>query len=331
MASELPSISVVVIGRNEGERLIRCLQSVREADYPKDKIELIYVDSNSTDGSCQAATKLGAMVIRINPDRPTAAAGRNAGFRQARFGLVQFLDGDTILNRAWFKKAVRALDDPNVACVFGRREEIAPHATIYNFWMHHDWYVAPGPANHCAGDALFRRDVLLKEEGFDESLIAGEEPDLCFRIRDRLGLSILCLDEPLTLHDVNMTRFREYWLRCLRTGHAYAEVAQRYPNFVAWRHARWRSIYHLFAVILAVALSVATFSLWPIAAWLVLLSVAILRNTWRSRARVGSIGAALLYSSHLYLAKIPIAAGQCDYWLRRLIGHRPRALVEYRT
>ena len=61
MTENLPPISVVVIGRNEGQRLVRCLKSVRAADYPPDRIELIYVDSNSSDGSAAAAEELGAV------------------------------------------------------------------------------------------------------------------------------------------------------------------------------------------------------------------------------------------------------------------------------
>ena len=52
---DLPSVSVVVIGRNEGERLVRCLESVQAAEYHPEKVELIYVDTDSTDGSCAAA------------------------------------------------------------------------------------------------------------------------------------------------------------------------------------------------------------------------------------------------------------------------------------
>ena len=178
ISRQLPSISVVVIGRNERQRLIRCLDSIRTADYPDAKIELIYVDSDSTDGSCAAARDCGAKVIQTKSQRPTAAAARNAGLRVASHELIQFLDGDTILDRAWLGKGVKAFAEPSVACAFGRVEEIAPNATVYNFWAHHDWYVPPGPSETCGGIALFRKSALLRVGGFDESLIAGEERDL---------------------------------------------------------------------------------------------------------------------------------------------------------
>ncbi len=364
-SSDWPGVSVVVIGRNEGERLTRCIESVMASEYPADLLEVIYVDTDSTDGSCVRAEGLGAKVISIRPGRPCAAAGRNAGFRQARFELVHFLDGDTILDPGWLSKAVAAMHGPSsprqkgtgtsrdtdsaagrsprlgaspllprtaeVACVFGRREEMHPTATVYNFWMHHDWYVAAGPANSCAGDALFRRDVLLRMDGYDETLIAGEEPDLCYRIRDRLGMTILCLDEPMTRHDIDMRRFRSYWRRCVRTGHAYAEVGGRYPGYTAWRRKRRQNVIHVLAVLLAGVLSLVLWSVWPIAAWAGLVLGAVARNAWRCRRRVGGLAGAFVYSLHHYLSKVPMTVGQCDYWLRQATRRRPRTLIEYRT
>jgi cellulose synthase/poly-beta-1,6-N-acetylglucosamine synthase-like glycosyltransferase len=329
--ADLPGVSVVVVGRNEGERLARCLESVRASHYPADCIEIIYVDSNSTDGSGERAEALGARVIVIAPERPCAAAGRNAGWRQASHELVHFLDGDTVLDVDWLGKAVRAMADPQAACVAGRRREVAPQATVYNFWMDCDWPSGSGPVESCAGDALFRRWVLDKEGGFDETLIAGEEPDLCFRIRDRLGMTVLQLDEPMTLHDANMTRFSEYWRRCFRTGHAYAEVGGRYKRYTRWRRNRWRVMIHAGLPIVAGILSLVLRSFWPIVVWVALIAAVVMRSTWRQRERIGSWRGSFVYSLHLVLSKWPTAMGQCDYWLRCWTRREPRSLIEYRA
>lgn len=329
--SDQPSISVVSIGRNEGERLTRCLESVLASDYPADRLELIYVDSDSTDDSCDRARRLGAKVIRVHPERPCAAIGRNAGYRAAKHDLVQFLDGDTILHRDWLRKAVQAIKDPAVACVFGRREEVAANATVFNFWAHHDWYVPPGPADSCAGDVLFRRDALDKAGGYDETLIAGEEPDLCYRIRTQQRLTILSLDEPMTLHDMGMTRWRQYWRRCMRTGHAYAEVGGRHPGMTRWRRARWRNLFYALGTPVAIVVSLLLWHPWPLAAWAAVVFAALLRNALRLRKRVGSWTGALSYSLHHYLTKTPAAVGQCVYWCRAVLHREPQRLIEYRT
>lgn len=326
-----PPISVVVIGRNEGERLTRCLESVRAAEYPGEVIQLIYVDTDSTDDSCDRARGLGATVVQIHPKRPSAAAGRNAGLKVAKHDFVQFLDGDTILDRGWFRKAVAGLNDPTQAGVFGRREEMAKDATIYNFWAHHDWYGSPGPAASCGGDVLFRKTALDAVGGYDESLIAGEEMDLCHRIGAKTGLGMFALDVSMTLHDMNMTRWRQYWRRCVRTGHAYAEVGGRYADLRRWRLARWRNLAYALATPLAFVTSLAFWSVWPLVIWIALLGAAWVRNAWRMRFRLGTLRDALRYSASHYLAKTPTAIGQCSYWFRAAFKKPPQRLIEYRS
>jgi len=329
-SADLPPISIVVIGRNEGERLIRCLDSIRAAHYPQDRMELIYVDSQSTDDSCANAERRGARVIRVNPTRPSAATGRNAGWTAAGHELVHFFDGDTIIHPEWFSQAVAAMNDEKAACVFGRREEIAPRETIYNLWTHYDWYVPPGPAFTCAGDALFRREVLRKMNGFDASLIAGEEPDLCYRIRSQLDMVILSVAAPMTRHDMGMRHFRQYWRRCTRTGHAYAEVGGRHPGMGRWRMHLWKNMAHVLLFLAAFGSTIALRSAWPMAVWAGLVGFLIVRNALRLRAQTESMRDALLYSLHHYIAKLPIIVGQLDYWMRRMFRRTPKPLIEYR-
>lgn len=330
MDTDFPAISVVVIGRNEGNRLVKCLESVRAADYAADKIELIYVDSASTDASCSNAVSAGAKVLNIPAEGANAAAARNTGFRAARHELVQFLDGDTILDGRWLRKGVEALGDPAVGCCFGRVEEMAPGATIYNFWAHHDWYVPPGPADRCGGIAMFRRQVLNRANGFDESLIAGEEPDLCHRIRREQRLILLSVDQPMALHDIDMTSFRQYWKRCIRTGHAYAEVGARHRDMRQYRVARWLNLAHAASGPVALVLSVCLGSAIPVAVWAGALVAAVIRNAVRLRGRLGTFRSALLYSVHHYIGKTPMAVGQCTFWLRSALGKSPSRIIEYR-
>ena len=327
---DLPHISIVVIGRNEGQRLVRCLKSVKQADYPVDRYELIYVDTDSTDDSCTEAEKLGFNVIRIKPERPCAAAARNAGLKTARHRLIQFLDGDTILNPSWLKKAAVAISGPGVGCVFGRLAEVAPTATIYNFWTHHDWYIPPGQSDTSGGVAMFRREVLLRAGGYDSSLIAGEERDLCHRLIRDQGIVILSLEEPMALHDINITRFGQYWRRSLRAGYGYAQVAARYPGLKRWRRRCLRNIVHALTLLAAVALSLGFWSVWPVAIWALLLLVGIGRDALRCRTHVGGIGGSLLCAVHHYLSKLPTVFGHLAYYRRHFLGGPPKALIEYR-
>jgi glycosyltransferase involved in cell wall biosynthesis len=321
---------VVVIGRNEGDRLARCLESVRAAAYPADRRELIYVDSDSTDDSCRIAEGQGAQVIAIRPERPCAAAGRNAGMQAARYDLVQFLDGDTVLHADWLGRAVAAMADNAVTCVHGRVEEMNPEATIYNGWAHHDWYIPAGPTDFCGGIAMYRRSALIEVGGYDEALIAGEERDLSYRLIRDLGAQILCLDAPMVRHDIDMTRFGQYWRRCVRAGHAYAEVGSRHPGLTRWRRTCQRNFAHGLMGLTAVALSLAVRSWIPLAVWVGLLALAIGRQAWRHRRRIGTLRGAVGYAVHIYLSKVPTLVGHLDFFIRRWTGANPRKLIEHR-
>ena len=131
-ATDVPAVTVVVIGRNEGDRLARCLDSVHAMRYPSDRVEIIYVDSDSTDDSVRLAKCKDAIVLEVKPERPAAAIGRNAGWRAADTEFVLFLDGDTILDPDFLGRAMAEFADPAVAVVFGHRREIDTRGSLYN-------------------------------------------------------------------------------------------------------------------------------------------------------------------------------------------------------
>ncbi|WP_417701056.1 glycosyltransferase family 2 protein [Pseudophaeobacter sp.] len=218
-----PAISAVVIGRNEGTRLLACLTSLQPQVQ-----RLIYVDSGSSDGSVAAARSLGVEVVALDMTRPfTAARARNAGLAElsTQEGFVQLVDGDCEVDAAWIPQAAEFLrQNPRVAVVCGRRRERFPEASIYNLICDAEWDTPIGEALACGGDALMRLSALRAVSGYREDLIAGEEPELCLRLR-REGWKIWRLEAEMTLHDAQMTRFRQWWIRSRRAGYAFAAGA----------------------------------------------------------------------------------------------------------
>lgn len=221
-----PLIGAVVIGRNEGDRLRVCLSSV----LPHIRAA-VYVDSGSTDGSADMASNMGADVLALDMGQPfTAARARNAGYQRLlalhpQLRYVQFVDGDCEVVSGWIEAARRHLDaEPGCAVVCGRRRERYPERSIYNRMCDLEWNTPVGDTRSCGGDALFRTEAFSQVDGFRESLIAGEEPELCLRLRGA-GWRIHRLDEEMTLHDAAITRWPQWWQRTVRAGHAFAEGA----------------------------------------------------------------------------------------------------------
>lgn len=222
--TETARIATVVIGRNEGARLTACLASLDGRVG-----QVVYVDSGSTDGSVANARRAGATVVELDTGQPfTAARARNAGLAALNrdvADLVQLVDGDCTVDAAWIETATAFLGDrPEVAVVCGRRREAHPEASVYNRLCDMEWDGPSGEARFCGGDALARLAALDEVGGFRDDLIAGEEPELCLRLR-KAGWRVWRLDSEMTLHDARMTRFGQWWRRSLRAGHAFAEGA----------------------------------------------------------------------------------------------------------
>jgi glycosyltransferase involved in cell wall biosynthesis len=324
-------LGVVAIGRNEGERLRRCLTSVA----PHGRV--VYVDSGSTDGSVAMAQGMGATVVELDRGVPfTAARARNAGFERLcadapQIDLVQFVDGDCEVVGGWLDRGEREVRaDGELAVVCGRRRERYPDASLYNRLCDLEWDTPVGPTDSCGGDAMMRVIAVREIGGYNPDLIAGEEPDLCLRLRQR-GWNILRVDAEMTLHDAAMTRFSQWWKRSLRAGHSFAEGAARHghePERHWVREARSNFFWGLavpLAALLAMppsgGLSLALLAGYPV------LGVRVYRSM---RARGWSPEHARLYAAFVVLGKIPQAFGQLLYWWKRVRGERG-GLIEYKS
>jgi len=224
------AIGIVVIGRNEGDRLKACLGSVIGSG------PVVYVDSGSSDGSRDYARSLGVDVVELAvPPNFTAARARNAG-AEALFASVpdiaaiQFVDGDCEVQPGWMATGAAALEaDPGLALVFGRRRERHPEASIYNALCDDEWNVPVGEVGACGGDILIRAAAYRAAGGYPDEMIAGEEPDMSMRLRG-LGWRLARIEGEMTLHDAAITRFGQWWRRTQRAGHAFAELAWRHPD-----------------------------------------------------------------------------------------------------
>lgn len=322
-----PSVGAVVIGRNEGARLVACLASLKADGIGR----IIYVDSGSTDGSVEAAEDAGADVVTLDMDQPfTAARARNAGVDRLRQDpeppdFVQFIDGDCALQPGWIDTALRFLNDhPAAAVACGRRRERFPEATIWNRLCDAEWDTPVGQAKACGGDSLMRRNALESVGGFDPQLIAGEEPELCVRLRAQ-AWEVWRLDAEMTLHDAAMTRFGQYWQRARRAGHAWAEGAamhgappERHGVAGVRRALFWGA--GLPAAIVLAAL---------ITPWALGLLLVYPAQIARMALRAGGDSFAWAQSFFLTVSKFAEAQGALGFALRRLRGG-PNKLIEYK-
>lgn len=317
----------VAIGRNEGERLRQCLKSLSAA------AAVVYVDSCSTDGSAQWARNQGTDVIDLDMGLPfTAARARNAGFRRLRemhpdLHYVQFVDGDCELIDGWPEHAISFLEaHADIGVVCGRLHERYPERSIYNWLCDKEWDGPSGEVHACGGIAMLRANAVESVGGFRDDLIAGEEPELCVRLR-RAGWRVWRLEFDMALHDAAMTLLSQWWRRAMRGGYGFAQGAYLH-GAPPERHYAWESrrawLWGLWLPLACFAGGLA-FGPWGWAAWLIY-PIQMLRQVIRNRGPLRESTLQALFQTLAHFAEV---CGQIKFLRDRLFGCQPR-LIEYK-
>jgi GT2 family glycosyltransferase len=317
----------VVIGRNEGERLKRCLMSL-----PKGAL-VVYVDSGSTDGSLEWVKERGTEVVELNTHLGfTAARARNAGFRRLKqlapeLTYVQFVDGDCELDLGWPEHAISFLEShADVCAVFGRRRERYPSQSIYNRLCDIEWDVPVGQIKAFGGDVMIRAYAIESVGGYRDDLIAGEEPELSLRLRAR-GWRIWRLDAEMTVHDAAITRPSQWWRRHVRSGYAFAEGA--YLHGAAperhWVRESRRAL--IWGVILPAACCTASVTAlpWGFATWLVY-PLQMLRLFCRGARPIRD---RVLLAVFQVMMRFPEGQGYMKFVVHRVLDQRT-SVIEYK-
>jgi GT2 family glycosyltransferase len=270
LPKRIEDCGAIVIGRNEGERLIRSIKSL----LPQVRW-IVYVDSNSNDDSIGVAAELGAHTVALDLSMPfTAARARNAGVERLRqlseVRYVQFVDGDCTIDPSWISTAVDYLDThEEVGALSGRLREKGCRHSVLRALCDLEWDVPVGDDNHCGGIFIMPLKVFDEAGGFDSELAVGEEPDLCRRIREQ-GLVIRRVAESMGEHDSGMTHFAQWWVRSVRGGSGTINLAFRPKNkggplyrrqvFSVWM---W-TVAWLFLLIAALIISFLRPSIWSV-------------------------------------------------------------------
>ena len=330
----LPSLGIVIIGRNEGARLVRCLASV--AGFGG---QVVYVDSGSTDGSVAAAEAAGAQVVELDLSTAfTAARARNAGMKalgllpagETQTGsnppeFIQFVDGDCEVDPGWLRAGLMFLQTrPDVGVVSGRLRERHPEASPYNALCDAEWDSPVGESEICGGIAMMRSAALAETTLFDARMIAGEEPELCLRLRAK-GWKIWRIGDEMALHDAAMMRFGQFWTRMRRGGFAFGLWSDMYGFKPVWPGATAlrRTLIWAGLIPLVIVLAVLVFGLWGLAPAL-LYPVQIARFLRRQGG-----GADWRVATLNTIGKFAELQGFIEFYWRKILG-RPAGLIEHK-
>lgn len=263
MSERRPDLAVVVVNRNAGAHLDRCLRSVLAAAGGL-ALEVVVVDNASTDGSARAVETHPGVRLIANPDNRGFSAAANQGIRATAAPWVLLLNPDAEVWAGTLAALVeRAEDDPRVAVVgpllrnadgtvypSGRRipslVDAVGHAFLAPLWPRNpftrryrmeEWdRTTEREVPWVSGAAMLLRRAAVEEVGLlDEGyFLYFEELDLCTRLRER-GWKVLFTPEVEVLHEGGVSTGRSRRVHLIHSRSAYRYFAKHRAR--GWRRA----------------------------------------------------------------------------------------------
>jgi cellulose synthase/poly-beta-1,6-N-acetylglucosamine synthase-like glycosyltransferase len=288
-----PLISVCIPVKNGGKRLGRCLQSIRDLDYPQDRIEIIIADGRSTDNTVEVARSFGSVVLD-NPGE-IVASGRNVAFGAARGPFIASTDDDVIVPANWVRLALQTFDDSDIAAVGGISllPEDAPSWAqaanhVFRFASKSGYsvqadHLSDGDAEDIPGcNAFYRTDAFRAVGRFDEDLITAEDVELHYRLRAR-GLRLKTSTELFVWHDKRPSP-RGLFRQMRRFAEGRVQLSRKLPETL-------RPLHRLLGLsvpigVVAAAVIIALFPLWALPAAALTLWVLLAASALADRSRV---------------------------------------------
>jgi glycosyltransferase involved in cell wall biosynthesis len=179
-------VSIIIPALNEERMIGRCLESLAQLAFPRDRFEVILVDNGSTDGTIEIAgtfqDRLNLHVLKKTGVRISAL--RNLGAHEARGPILAFLDADCLAPSGWLERIV-ALAPSDSAGVLGAHYLLPENSSwVGRIWHRYHEAAKSGEVSHVpAGNLIMRREEFVRLNGFDESIQTNEDYELCERVR----------------------------------------------------------------------------------------------------------------------------------------------------
>lgn len=175
--------------------------------YPQDCLEIIYVDSGSSDNSVEIAKQYVDEVF-IENKYPSPGRNRNRGLIEAKYDIVHFIDGDVIIDKNYLKNIVNLFSKKNVQAIVGQLDE--QHPNIYNKMAALSNAVKKeGYTTFTATGATYLKAALLAVNGYDERIRRGQETDLGERFRNS-GYKIWRTAHKMGSHNFDIRNLCQY-------------------------------------------------------------------------------------------------------------------------
>jgi glycosyltransferase involved in cell wall biosynthesis len=267
-----PPASVIVPCYNEAGTIGLLLEALAEQDIGRDRLEVLISDGRSEDGTRQViqqvAHRFDDLIVRIvdNPAR-TIPAALNRAIEAASGDVLVRLDAHSVPARDYVRRCLEVLAATGAANVGGLWEirprgegwipQAIARAAAHRLGAGDARYRirgVPGPVDTVPFGA-FRRDWVRRAGPFDEKLLANEDYEFNYRLRQAGG--VVWFDP--SIHSTYYARgsLAELWRQYARYGYWKARMLLLHPRSLRWRQA----LPALFVLVTVIGLAAALW--WP--------------------------------------------------------------------
>lgn len=254
-----PSVSIIIPVRNSQNSIEKCIDSVLNIDYPN--FELIVIDDGSTDNTAQILNKYRKNITIItNPSCLGPAKSRNLVSRQAKGEYLAFTDADCIVDKNWLKELISGFSGQGVVSVggsqgvpkdesgFGRSvSKFMKKAGFISDYMHSGKSEIVQVSHNPSCNAIYRKDIFLKEGGFLEGLWPGEDVELDYRLRKK-GYKIFFNPRAIVYH-YRPQDLKSFLKMMYRYGWAQGYLVKKHGIFRRIHYVPFLSIIFFIAII----------------------------------------------------------------------------------
>jgi glycosyltransferase involved in cell wall biosynthesis len=267
---KLPGVSIVVIGFNEEQNLHDTFMAIQKINYPSDLVEIIYVDSGSTDRSVEIA-KLYTDKVFLEIKFPSPGRNRNRGLLEAKYDIVHFIDGDLTIDPDYLKVAVPLFQEKNVQAVMGQLEEQEPNLLNRIAALENSKKVE-GYSHFTATGATYLKEAILRINGYDERIRRGEETELGERFMAK-GNRIWCTLQKMGSHNFEINSPFDFAKRYRNDATSQVQSAFMKgdsQHFINLKKRYKKAIVKFLIFLVVLAVSIALQSIWIFLAYTIL-------------------------------------------------------------
>lgn len=231
----LLTISVIIPVLNAEVDIDKCIYSLINQDYPKDRYEIIIVDNGSIDGTINIINKYHENVKIVHEFEKGSYIARNKGIQESNNEIIAFTDSDCIISKDWLKEICKGFISEDIGCVVGAINPYPGKTLVEIYSGKKDVLSQEITINHrflpygATANVAFRRDVFNKIGNFDKELMSGGDADLAWRMQLLTTYKLTYRRESIVQHH-HRTTIKNLFKQHFRYGIGSALLYKKYGN-----------------------------------------------------------------------------------------------------